>query len=186
MILIQKVFWLFNKELRCKESLFGVSEGHKHYMTFLLCIWYVLPAPVSSWLSIVTCWKIIKVETMQSSIRMMWPAMIILCVPDVLHIIFSLSSSSSSQARSSLFCQWLTLYLEKRTATAGVLARRTVCFLGLGLGTLREPQPMGYSISCYLTCYNLSVFLLITQKLLSNVQERNSRTVPEAKKMCFY
>lgn len=25
---------------------------------------------------------------------------------------FSLSSSSSSQARSSLFCQWLTLYLE--------------------------------------------------------------------------
>lgn len=122
---------------------------------------------------------------MQSSVRMMWPAMIIWCVPDVLHIIFSLSSSSSSQARSSLFCQWLTLYLEKRTVTAGVLAR-TVCFLGLGLGSLREPQPMGYSISCYLTCCSLSIFLLMAQKLLSSVQGRNSRTVPEAKKMCFH
>lgn len=63
----------------------------------------------------VTCWKIIKVETMPCSVRMMWPAMIILCVPDLLHIIFSLSSSFGCQARSSYFCQCLVLYLEKGT-----------------------------------------------------------------------
>lgn len=84
-------------------------------MTFSLCIWYVLPTRVSSWFSIVTCWKIIKVETMPSSVRMMWPATIILHVPDLLHVIFSLSVSFSCQARSSLFCQCLALHLEKRT-----------------------------------------------------------------------
>lgn len=52
---------------------------------------------------------------MPSSVRMMWPAMIILCVPDLLHIIFSLSLSFSCQARSSLFCQRLALCSDKRT-----------------------------------------------------------------------
>lgn len=84
-------------------------------MTFSLSIWYALPAPVSSWFSIVTCWKIIKVETMPSSVKMVWPATIILHVPDLLHIIFSLSLSFSCQARSSVFCQCLALHLEKRT-----------------------------------------------------------------------
>lgn len=50
---------------------------------------------------------------MQSSVGMMGPVMIILHVPDLLHIVFSLSSPFSCQARSSLFCQCLALHLEK-------------------------------------------------------------------------
>lgn len=127
-------------------------------MNFSLSIWYVLPAPVSSWFSIVTCWKIIKVETMPSSVRMMWPAMIILRVPDLLHIIFSLSLSFSCQARTSLFCQCLALCSEKSPGMPWVWARRTVCSAPFGLRSLRVPQLMHYNISCYLMGYSLCFF----------------------------
>lgn len=94
---------------------------------------------------------------MPSSVRMMWPAMIILCVPDLLHIIFSLSSSFGCQARSSYFCQCLVLYLEKRTGMPWGVGKDSLP-LPLGLGSLRMPQLMLWNISCYLMNYEVSTF----------------------------
>lgn len=152
-------------------------------MTFSLCIWYVLPAPVSSWFSIVTCWKIIKVETMPSSVRMMWPAMIILHVPDLLHIIFSLPSSFSCQARSSLFCQCLASSLGKRTGMPWGVGKKDSLLCAPWFGKLESASAHALQ---YILLFNELQSPLFFSWFPSNYYPElkgGTRTVPDAIKM---
>lgn len=95
---------------------------------------------------------------MQSSIRMVWrPALVILCVyliyctsyflfpplPAARHVVLS--------SASALPCTW-----KREQGRPGVWARRAVGFVHLGRP--REPQLVGYDISCY---YSLHIFLQI-------------------------
>lgn len=47
---------------------------------------------------------------------------------------------------------------EREQGCPGVWARRTVCSVPLGLGSLRAPRLMHYNISCYLMSYSLCFF----------------------------
>lgn len=92
------------------------------------------------------------------------------CLSAARHVVLSSASAWP--------CIW-----KREQGCPGVWARRTVCSVPLGLGSLKAPQLMDYNISCYLISYSLCFFSPIPWKLLPRAQERNSRTVPEAIKM---
>lgn len=103
------------------------------------------------------------------------------CVPDLLHIIFSLSSSSSCQARSSLFCQCLALYLEKGTGTPWGVGKKGSSLCAPGETQRASAHGLQYNLLLQSPCFSPDCLETIIQSTTEEL-----KNCPWSHKDVFY